>query len=83
MELDSKKNIENPELDEHYSESYEWIAEFHPMFVPPCIACIRLFCIGPCPVQQRRRSRAQTQHEGRPRDLYPDHEEGAWARGTL
>jgi hypothetical protein len=49
----------------------------------PCVACIRLFCIGPCQVQQRRRSRAQTQHEGGSRDLYPDHEEGAWARGTL
>ena len=48
-----------------------------------CVACIRLFCIGPCQVQQRRRSRAQTQHEGGSRDLYPDHEEGAWARGTL
>ncbi len=48
-----------------------------------CVACIWLFCIGPCQVQQRRRSRAQTQPEGRSRDLYPDHEEGAWARGTL
>ena len=48
-----------------------------------CVACIRLFCIGPCQVQPRRRSRAQTQHEGGSRDLYPDHEEGAWARGTL
>ncbi len=48
-----------------------------------CVACIRLFCIGPCQVQQRRRSRAQTQHERGSRDLYPDHEEGAWARGTL
>jgi hypothetical protein len=48
-----------------------------------CIACIRLFCIGPCQVQQRRRSRAQTQHEGGSRDLYSDHEGRAWARGTL
>ncbi len=38
-----------------------------------CVACIRLFCIGPCQVQQRRRSRAQTQ-----KVLYPDHAEGAW-----
>ncbi len=34
-------------------------------------------------MQQRRRSRAQTQHEGGSRDFYPDHEERAWARGTL
>ena len=34
----------------------------------PCVACIRLFCIGPCQVPQRRRSRV----------LYPDHAEGAW-----
>jgi hypothetical protein len=48
-----------------------------------CVACIRLFCIGPCQVQQRRMSRAQTQHEGGSRDLYSDHEGRAWARGTL
>ncbi len=48
-----------------------------------CVACIRLFCIGPCQVQQRRRSSAQTQHEGGSWDLYSDHEERAWARGTL
>jgi len=35
-----------------------------------CIACIRLYWIGPCPVQQRWRSRAQTQHEGRSRVFY-------------
>jgi hypothetical protein len=29
-----------------------------------CVACIRLCFIGPCQVQQRRRSRAQIQHEG-------------------
>ncbi len=29
-----------------------------------CVACIRRYCIGPCQVQQRRRSRAQLQHEG-------------------
>jgi len=34
-------------------------------------------------VQQRWRSRAQTQHEGGSRDLYSDHEGRAWARGTL
>ncbi len=35
-----------------------------------CIACIRLYCIGPCQVQQRWRSRAQTQHEGGFRVFY-------------
>jgi hypothetical protein len=46
--------------------------------ISPCVACIRLFCIGPCQAQQRRRSRAQTQHERGSRDLYPDNEERAW-----
>ncbi len=35
-----------------------------------CVACIRLCLIGPCQVQQRRRSRAQIQHEGGSR-VYP------------
>ncbi len=48
-----------------------------------CAACIRRFFIGPCHAQQRGRSRAQTQHEGGSRVPYPDHEERAWARGTL
>jgi hypothetical protein len=43
-----------------------------------CVACIRLWFIGPCHAQQRRRSRAQIQHEGGSRVLYPDHAEGAW-----
>jgi hypothetical protein len=34
--------------------------------------------IGPCQAQQRRRSRAQIQHEGGSRVLYPDHAERAW-----
>jgi hypothetical protein len=38
-----------------------------------CVACIRLCFIGPCQVQQQRRSRAQIQHEGGSRDFYPDH----------
>jgi hypothetical protein len=42
------------------------------MYVIKCVACIRLCFIGPCPVQQRRRSRAQIQHEGGSR-VYPDH----------
>ncbi len=50
---------------------------------PNCVACIRLCFIGPCQAQQRRRSRAQIQHEGGSRVLYPDHEERAWAWGTL
>jgi hypothetical protein len=35
-----------------------------------CIACIRLYWIGPCQVQQRWRSRARTQHEGGSRVFY-------------
>ncbi len=48
-----------------------------------CVACIRLWFIGPCHAQQRGRSRAQIQHEGGSRVLYPDHEEREWAWGTL
>ena len=60
-------------------EVLTWLKEI----IRDCAACIRLFCIGPCQVQQRRRSRAQTQHEGGSRDLYSDHEWRAWARGTF
>ncbi len=45
-----------------------------------CVACIRLCFIGPCQKQQRRRSRAQIQHEGGSRVFYPDHAGGAWVR---
>ncbi len=38
-----------------------------------CVACKRLCFIGPCQAQQRRRSRAQIQHEGGSRVFYPDH----------
>jgi hypothetical protein len=41
-----------------------------------CIACIRLYWIGPCQVQQRWRSRAQTQHEGGSRVFYLLHAGG-------
>ncbi len=34
-----------------------------------CVACIRLWFIDPCQAQQRRRSRAQIQHEGGSRVL--------------
>ncbi len=43
-----------------------------------CIACIRLYCIGPCQVQQRWRSRAQTQHEGGSRVFYFWYAGGVW-----
>jgi hypothetical protein len=38
-----------------------------------CVACIRLYCIGPCQVQQRGTSRAQIQHEGGSRVFYFKH----------
>ncbi len=43
-----------------------------------CVACIRLYFIGPCQVHQRRRSRAQIQHEGGSRVFHPNHAGGAW-----
>ena len=64
-------------------EAFEIVNEPRYDKIRLCVACIRLFCIGPCQVQQRRRSRAQTQHEGGSRDLYSGHEGRAWARGTL
>jgi hypothetical protein len=68
----------NTELIDLLRMTSERLSQFTNDKVTNCVACIRLFCIGPCQVQQRRRSRAQTQHEGGSRDLYPDHEERAW-----
>ncbi len=47
-----------------------------------CVACIRRNFIGPCQVQQRRRSRAQIHHEGDSR-VHPDHAGSACVLRTL
>ncbi len=43
-----------------------------------CIACIRLYQIGPHQVQQRWRSRAQTHNEEGSRIFYFQHASGVW-----
>jgi hypothetical protein len=45
--------------------SRNYFLKKYTFWVTFCIACIRLYWIGPCQVQQRWGSRAQTQHEGR------------------